>query len=149
MDIPTEILNLSENNIPEKLLEAYLNNYRIVNAPNTLISENVIEENIEEGAAEAIMLSTSFNTGFGKSYDYNIKDLRNVVNNTPTYVKITKTPINGELIVKKLGQNVVLQAGDIVEASMLKEFIYDQGTEVCTAENQGRCTDGFSYIPYG
>jgi hypothetical protein len=149
LDIPTEILNLSENNVPDKLLEAYLNNYRITNAPNTLISENTIEETIEEGATEAIMLSTSFNTGFGKSYDYNIKELRNIVKSKPTYVKITRTPINGELIVKKLGQNVVLQAGDIVEASMLNEFMYDQGAEVCTAENQGRCTDGFSYIPYG
>jgi hypothetical protein len=27
LDIPTEILNLQENNIPDKLLQAYLNNF--------------------------------------------------------------------------------------------------------------------------
>lgn len=103
MDIPTEILNLSENNVPDKLLEAYLNNYKISNLPNNLITENVIEETIVEGTTEAIMLSTAFNTGFGKSYDYNIKDLKNIVKSRPSYVKITRTPINGELVVKKLG----------------------------------------------
>jgi hypothetical protein len=114
-----------------------------------LVSENVIEETIEEGTAEAILLSASFSSSNGHSYNYNINDLKDIVKNKPTYVKITRTPINGELIVKKLGQNVVLQVGDVIEATMLKEFMYYQGGEVCTSQNQGGCNDGFSYIPYG
>jgi hypothetical protein len=40
-----------------------------------LVSETVIEETIEEGEAEPIMLSTSFSTGYGKSYEYDVSDL--------------------------------------------------------------------------
>lgn len=113
------------------------------------MSENVVEETIKEGTTEAIMLSASFQTGYDSSYEYNVKDLSKIVKSAPTYIKVTKTPINGELIVKKLGKDVVVQEGDIVETSMLKDFTYYQGGKVCTAKDLGRCTDAFSYIPYG
>lgn len=149
--IPTEVLNLEEDSVPDRVLQLYLNNFRAnSNPPSTAaIAETVVEETVEEGTAEAILLSTTFSSGYGNSYNYEMSDLRDVVRNRPSYIKITRTPINGEIVVKKLGQNVVLQAGDVIETSMLEEFLYDQGSDVCTAENLGRCTDGFSYIPYG
>jgi hypothetical protein len=32
---------------------------------------------------------------------------------------------------------------------MLKDFIYDQGENVCSQQDQSRCDDEFNYIPYG
>lgn len=114
-----------------------------------MLVENVVEETIEEGDVQAILLSTSFSTGYGQSYDYDINDLKNIVKSPPKYIKITRTPVNGEIVVKKFGKDVVLQAGDIVDTDLMKEFLYDQGENTCTSENPGSCTDGFSYIPYG
>lgn len=48
-----------------------------------------------------------------------------------------------------MGKWVVVRKGDLIEAERLKDFIYDQGEEACTIENQDRCNDQFSYIPYG
>ena len=88
-------------------------------AATSLVTTTTVEETVEDGIAAPILLSTSFSTGYGQSYDYDVHDLKHIVNSRPSYIKITKTPINGELVVKKLGQNVVLQEGDVVEASML------------------------------
>lgn len=73
-----------------------------------MVSETTVEETVEEGKAEPIMLSTSFSTGYGKSYEYDVADLQHIVKDAPSYIKITRTPINGEIVVKKLGQNIVL-----------------------------------------
>ena len=48
-----------------------------------------------------------------------------------------------------MGEWVILKKGDMVETEMLNNFVYDQGEETCYVENQGRCDDTFSYIPYG
>lgn len=48
-----------------------------------------------------------------------------------------------------MGEWVVLRKGDLIETEQLNGFIYDQGEETCNIENQGRCDDEFSYIPYG
>jgi len=48
-----------------------------------------------------------------------------------------------------MGEWIVLRKGDMIETELLKNFIYDQGEHVCTIENQARCDDKFSYIPYG
>lgn len=125
MTIPTEVLNLQDNNVPDRLLQRYLNNFSGNKKPEskalveTEVTETTVEETVEEGKVEAIQLSTTFSTGYGKSYDYHIADLKDIVRGKPTYIKITRTPLNGELVVKRLGQNVVLQAGDVVETSML------------------------------
>lgn len=37
----------------------------------------------------------------------------------------------------------------MIESSMLKDFIYDQGDKVCSQQDQTKCDDQFSYIPYG
>jgi len=73
----------------------------------------------------------------------------NLINKAPTYIKITRTPRNGELVVKKMGEQVVLNEGDLIETSMLKNFVYNQGHKGCGTENQAACTDNFNYIPYG
>jgi hypothetical protein len=46
--IPTEQLNLEETNVPDRLLQAYLNNYRMPSASGGGL-RNVVEENVEEG----------------------------------------------------------------------------------------------------
>jgi hypothetical protein len=51
--------------------------------------------------------------------------MKTVLTKPPNYVKITKTPLNGKLVVKKLGEWIVLNEGDLIETSMLKEFVYD------------------------
>jgi hypothetical protein len=101
--IPTTILNLEENNIPDKLLQIYLNNYRMTSASNSDPSEKsllVVEETIEENdEAEAINLSTVFGPTENLSYQYNIDELKDIVKSPPTYVKITKVPAYGKIAV--------------------------------------------------
>lgn len=67
----------------------------------------------------------------------------------PAYVKITKTPKNGDLVVKKMGKQVVLNEGDMVESSVLKDFVYNQGKNVCNSDNEINCKDSFNYVSYG
>jgi hypothetical protein len=42
-----------------------------------------------------------------------------------------------------------LSPGDVVETTLMESMVYDQGNDGCTTQDLGRCTDGFSYIPYG
>jgi len=67
----------------------------------------------------------------------------------PSYIKITRTPQNGELVVKRMGNQVVLNEGDLVESSILKNFVYNQGHDGCSTDNQGACIDQFNYVPIG
>lgn len=83
------------------------------------------------------------------AYQYELSDLKHVVKTPPSFVKITRVPRNGNLIVKKLGEWIALREGDLIETDMLNSFVYDQGDEVCTINNKDRCDDQFSYIPYG
>lgn len=48
-----------------------------------------------------------------------------------------------------MGKQVVLQEGDLIESSMLKDFVYNQGHEGCGTNNRDACIDNFNYIPYG
>lgn len=48
-----------------------------------------------------------------------------------------------------MGEWVVLRRGDMIDAKLLKNFIYDQEGKTCTVSDQSRCTDEFKYIPYG
>lgn len=48
-----------------------------------------------------------------------------------------------------MGEWIVLRKGDLIEAQMLKNFIYDQDEQACTFSDQTRCNDEFKYIPYG
>ena len=112
-------------------------------------SVNVVEENIEEGdEAETINLKAYFQPTHD-TYNYEIADVKSVVQEPPAFVKITKVPTKGKIVVKKMGEWVVLNKGDLIESSMLEDFIYDQGESVCSLEDQTRCDDEFSYVPYG
>jgi len=66
----------------------------------------------------------------------------------PAYVKITKVPKHGNLVVKQRGQQVVLTEGDLVQTSIFKNFVYDQGRDVCSTKNEAKCQDSFSYVTY-
>lgn len=67
--IPTTILNLEENNIPDNLLQVYLNNYRMTSASNENPSVLVVEETIEESdEPEPINLSSAFGPTENLSY---------------------------------------------------------------------------------
>jgi hypothetical protein len=63
----------------------------------------LVEDSFDEEEAAPLQLSASFSSGYGESYQYDINDLQDVVTSRPSYVKITKTPVQGELVVKKLG----------------------------------------------
>lgn len=109
---------------------------------------NVVEETVEEQSAETIQLKATFQSSYD-TYDYQVSDLKSSVKDTPAFVKITKVPSNGSIVVQKQGEWVVLQEGDMIESAMLKDFVYDQGDSVCSEQDQTRCDDQFSYIPYG
>jgi len=46
-------------------------------------------------------------------------------NEPPRYIKITKLPKYGNIVVKKQGKLIVLNEGDYIEAHVFKNFIYD------------------------
>lgn len=95
-------------------------------------------------------MQATFKPDLETPFVYKWEDIKNVVTSPPKYVKITKTPENGKLVVKKYGKWTVLNNGDLIETSMLKEFIYDQDKETeCSEEDKSKCNDKFSYIPYG
>lgn len=66
----------------------------------------------------------------------------------PAYVKITKLPKHGELIVNRYGSKVVLKKGDLVSAQTFKDFMYDQGKKVCSSETKEKCKDSFAYTTF-
>ena len=94
-------------------------------------------------------MSASFFSDIGPSYEYDIEEISKLEEKPPTYVKITKTPKNGDLVVKKMGKQVVLNEGDMVHSSILKDFVYNQGKNVCNTENETNCKDTFNYVSYG
>lgn len=150
--IPSTKLNLAEYNVPERLLQIFLSNYRGQSPAGEEAANrvtNLVEEHIEDGTAEPINLSATFSSDIGPSYEYNLGEMSHLNEAPPSYIKITRTPRNGELVVKRMGKEVVLSEGDLIESSMLKEFSYQQGHEGCTAENLGACHDDFNYVPYG
>lgn len=100
MKIPTQTLNLQEDNVPERLLQLYLNNYKIPSRKESDTTPdkitNVVETNIEEeGEAEAIQLSNAFSSSDNASYQYHLGDLKDIIKRPPTYVKITRVPQHG------------------------------------------------------
>jgi len=78
--IPSTKLNLAEYNVPERLLQIFLANYRGQSASSSSSSTaeaasrmvNLVEEHIEDGTAEPINLSASFSQDIGPSYEYNL-----------------------------------------------------------------------------
>jgi len=111
---------------------------------------NVVDQTYEQGNTSPIIMQATFKPDLETPFVYKWEDIKNVVTSPPKYVKITKTPENGKLVVKKYGKWTVLNNGDLIETSMLKEFIYDQDKETeCSEEDKSKCNDKFSYIPYG
>jgi hypothetical protein len=94
-------------------------------------------------------LSATFFEDIGEAYEYNLGEISMLEQQPPAYVKITKTPKNGDLVVKKMGKQVVLNEGDMVESSVLKDFVYNQGKNVCNSDNEINCKDSFNYVSYG
>lgn len=95
-------LNLQRENIPDNLLEIYLNNFFRSTGQRTdgglAAVGTVIEETVEEqGEAEAINLSAAFSPSDSMVYKYNVKDLNTIVNSPPSYVKITQVPAHGSI----------------------------------------------------
>lgn len=79
----------------------------------------------EEAVAEPINMSASFNESIGPSYEYDVSEKLNIENKPPAYIKITKTPHNGNIVVKQFGKQIVLNEGDMVHSEILKNFTYD------------------------
>lgn len=48
-----------------------------------------------------------------------------------------------------MGEWVILRKGDLIDTQMLNDFIYQQGDNACSVENQTKCDDEFSFIPFG
>jgi len=137
-------LDLKQYNVPERLLQIFLSNYQ--RGTDGARRQNKIEGDFEEGADKAINLSASFFSDIGPAYTYDVEDKLRNENKPPAYIKITKTPKYGDLVVKKYGEQVVLNVGDIVETKIFKDFTYDQGKKTCNRDNLDKCQDSFSYV---
>lgn len=98
MKIPTTTLNVLDYNVPQRLLQIFLSNYQIKSDGSR--RQNTIEGNFEEGVAKPIELSASFYQDIGPSYTYDITDKLVTDSKPPAYIKITKVPQNGDLVVK-------------------------------------------------
>lgn len=99
--IPTTNLELPVDNVPDRVLQAYLANYvmrNIEDAPQR--TANVVTETVEEAKAETIQLKATFQPSYD-TYSYQVSDLKNSVQDTPAFVKITKVPFNGNIVVQK------------------------------------------------
>lgn len=123
-------MNLNENNVPERLLNVFLENYQ------------------KEKDAAIINLSSSFLEDNGQTYSYDVSDKLKLENKPPTYIKMTKVPKFGNIVVKKNGELIVLNEGDYVETAVFKNFIYDQGRENCSSLKYEKCKDSFSYVTF-
>ena len=96
--IPSKKLNLEEYNVPERLLQIFLSNYRGGNDSERRV--NLISGDAEEGTAEPINLSASFYQDIGPSYSYTVQDKAELESVPPAYIKITKAPKYGDIVVK-------------------------------------------------
>ena len=115
--IPTKLLNVFEEHVPPRLLDVFIKNKAPPSPkkPSTLLIEATIEEKTDdadgdddkEEKAEAINLSASF-VNPEKGYEYNINDIETIERKAPAYVQITKVPQHGNLVIKKFGNQVVL-----------------------------------------
>lgn len=137
-------LDLKQYNVPERLLQIFLSNYQ--RGSDAARRQNKIEGDFEEGVAKPINLSASFFSDIGPAYTYDVEDKNQNENKPPAYIKITKIPKYGDLVVKKFGKQVVLNVGDIVEVKIFKDFTYDQGKKACNRDNMDKCQDSFSYV---
>jgi hypothetical protein len=77
----------------------------IEDAPQRM--SNVVVETVEEQSAETIQLKATFQSSYD-TYDYQVSDVKSSVKDTPAFVKITKVPSNGSIVVQKQGEWVVL-----------------------------------------
>lgn len=150
LQIPTKVLSLNEENVPQRLLDVFIKNTEGSGKAvrNVLAVEEVQEEKEEE--AEMIQLSASF-TNSGKGYEYDVNDLKNIEDAVPTYIQITQAPKHGNLVVKKFGQDVALNQGDFIETEHFKNFTYNQAgvSTSCGELHEERCKDAFSYRTFG
>jgi hypothetical protein len=58
-------------------------------------------------------------------YTYKVEDLDAISNSPPNFVKITQVPTHGHIKVQEVGEWERVQEGDIIEAALLKNFVYD------------------------
>lgn len=98
LTIPSRRLNLSEYNVPERLLQIFLSNYQ--RNSDATRNQNTISGDVEEGVAEPINLSASFYQDIGPAYSYDVLDKAVQENKPPAYIKITKVPKYGNIVVK-------------------------------------------------
>jgi len=98
LTIPVKTLNLGEYNVPQRLLQVFLSNYR--GSSTQTRNQNLLTCNIEDGNADPINLSASFYQDIGPSYSYDINDKAELEKKPPAYIKITKVPKYGNLVVK-------------------------------------------------
>jgi hypothetical protein len=160
--IPTKTLSLFEEHVPERLLDVFIQNNN-PGATGPARMNNMIEANVEEVSddieavegdveekAEAIQLSASF-INPGQGYEYNVQDISKIEQQVPTYIQITQVPQHGNLVIKKFGEEVVLNQGDFVETAQFKNFTYDQQgmATSCGTGQADKCKDTFSYMTFG
>lgn len=98
LTIPSRELNLGEYNVPQRLLQVFLSNYR--GGSDDSRRTNLITGDVEEGTAEPINLSASFYNDIGPSYTYDVLDKASLETRPPAYIKITKVPEYGNIVVK-------------------------------------------------
>lgn len=113
------------------------------------MSQTEVEETTVNQNAAAINLATAFSASNDMVYTYKVEDLDTIVESAPSFVKITQVPSHGHVLVQKVGEWQPVQAGDIVEAAMLKNFVYEQAATACTLADKAKCNDEIKFIPLG
>lgn len=131
--IPTEYHEPSQDVMPDRLLEMYLNHHaphkhNVGSTRRSAKFNKLIEVDVQETIlkkAAPVTLNAVFDQTFDDGYDYTLKDLDTIVNQPPTAIQITKIPKRGSMRTKVFGKEKVLEVGDIVPAETMEDFVYD------------------------
>jgi len=92
------------------------------------------------------MLSASFENEVGTAYNYDVEDKLKQDTLPPSAIQINELPKNGKIITTDNDGNLrELKVGDIVSTEEMKSFSYDQGNNMCSSGNKGKCKDSFQY----
>lgn len=92
------------------------------------------------------MLSTTFEQDIGVDYNYDVEDKLKQDTLPPSSIQINELPKNGKILTTEHDGTIrELKVGDIVSTDSLKNFSYDQGSELCGTDNEEKCSDSFKY----
>lgn len=149
LQIPTRTISTSQYYLPgikiDNVLKKTVEN--LVNgggANRRLLAGNaVIEGEITSGKAN---LSTGLENQINNLYEFTVKDKLRQDAAPPSAIKIEKLPKHGKIVVTEHdGTTRQLKVGDIISTQLMSNFMYEQGEESCSIQNDTKCSDEFLY----